>query len=851
VTGSTDPLSLLGQMFGQFRVGRVLPGSRSGLLYSGWDLAARGASGQQTAVWLRFFDPEYARHTDAVVLQAEAWGEFAHERYLPITGHGTTSSGGSFVAMQPCDGALLCERFTAGRLEVIDAVKLALAVGEVLVAAHAKGLVHLGISDEAVVVPRSGDLADARLLGFGIRAAFERVDQAPWHYLAPEQQLGQSDCDERADVYALGLLLYRCLTGEFPIALQPNLSVDQLWRQLLTAKRRALGPMLEAWFERLAGVVERAIERDRDKRFQTSVELMGALRSCDIVPLAEIALEKSEPKGHVVAPQSKSPEQRAAPSDRTLSPTPAPVGTAAGKVRPKTLRMDDAPAEQPSDGVIGLEIHDVRIESALARGGMGAVYLAKHVSLGRTWVVKVADIDVAPNAERWFRQEALITAALREKGERRVPEVRDVGKLPDGRPYMVMEFVPGRSLSDVLKETPKLSFVRALKITARVCDTLERAHDLGFVHRDIKPTNIMIEDVRGKQDASDVRVLDWGVAKGSGEAKQVSTLVGMVVGTPGYMAPEATLGEQVDGRTDVFSVACCLYEMLAGRTAFVGDNALRLMDETRNTEPPLITTLRSDVPPELRDIVHLGLARHVENRPTMAQFRARLEQFMRDWSARQSAGVPNLHSTMLSTSQSSDDAPLARQPTQAAVDPDRKDFRMRAVAPDTTRPNRVPTPRRSARGPLVGLAVIGMSVIGAAGYWFATRPPPPQPSRENTVPVAPPAEPSPAIRVGKVRIVTTPPKASVLVDGAVVGETPFDLTGKANELRRVTLKLDGYADRTEQVELAGGVAEFTMKRSPPADDHHRSSGKRKSSRTKRGDGESAGDDNAVANPFGD
>jgi serine/threonine-protein kinase len=293
------------------------------------------------------------------------------------------------------------------------------------------------------------------------------------------------------------------------------------------------------------------------------------------------------------------------------------------------------------------------------------------------------------------------------------------------------------------------------------------------------------------------------------------------------MAPEQAKGRPVDKRSDVWAFGCVLYEMLAGRRAFEGDDAMRVMDATRNEEPPRLPTLRSDCPEELADIVRWGLSRHVDNRPTMAAFRARLDLFMRDWSARQAAGVPNLHSTMLSTSAPNDDLPLAGRPTQAAVDPDRKDFRMRAVAPDPTRPNRMtPPPRQPVPARTLGVALTAIVVAGAgAGAWFLTgsRSAPSTVATESTSSVLqkgpsnasatpqPEAPPAGAL-AGHVRVVTTPAGATVWVDGDAIGETPLEISGQPGEMKRVRLTLQGYADLEQEVRLGGGVVEFMMKR---------------------------------------
>jgi serine/threonine-protein kinase len=299
------------------------------------------------------------------------------------------------------------------------------------------------------------------------------------------------------------------------------------------------------------------------------------------------------------------------------------------------------------------------------------------------------------------------------------------------------------------------------------------------------------------------------------------------------MSSEAWLGELVDGRTDVFSLACVIYEMLAGRRAFEGDDIARLMDAARNEDPPRLPTLRSDVPEELAEIVHWGLTRNVDHRPTMAEFRARLELFMRDWSARQAAGVPNLHSTMLSTSAPTDDLPLAGRPTQAAVDADRKDFRMRAVAPDPTRPNRTKPPERKSRRALAAVLIGTTLVLLGAGGWVLLRAPhaaektPPALLPPSTA-VAMPDAPAPVAKPSKpwVKIETEPPGATVIRDGTELGETPLRIESADEKPMKVRLVLEGHVARDEAVMpmKGGGAAQFRMvaaKVAPEKREHHR------------------------------
>lgn len=713
MTAANDPLGLQGQMIGQFRIGHALEGARSGLVYRGWDYAAMGATGEYTPVWLRFFDPSWARNVYGLVRQVEKWRTFEHPRYLKIIGCEMESAHPPLVACAPGDGVVLSERLAAERLDVVQAVKLVLAVAELVERAHVDGLVHLGINDESIVIPKYGNAGPA-LLGFGIAARFERSDLSAWHYLAPEQLVAQSECDPRADVYALGVLLYRCLAGRYPVAVADGLSADQVAGQLLFGARRELRPHLDVVpiDGTLVTTTERAIHLDRAQRFQSVAEFIRALKSSGL-PLSEIETEKSDPKGNLATPPpAGSPELRANADERTMSPGAAVVKS---DVRPKTEVL---PSETPAD-LIGMVIKDVRIERPLAEGGMAKIYLAKHVELDRTWAVKVADLSVAVNAERYFHQEARVTAMLRERGEKRVVEVRDRGKFPDGRPYMVMEFIVGKTLDATMRETPLLAIDRVLKITNSVAETLEHAHDAGIVHRDIKPDNIMLESGRGKQQHN-LRVLDWGVAKAKGSMQMVATVQGEMAGTPGYMPCESLVGSDVDGRADVFSLACCAYEMLAGKKPFAGPDRMAVIEATMQTHPPPLCSLRPEIRFDLSELVALGMAKRPENRLTMAEFRARLVAIMRDISSSRPAGAPSPMSTQLSAGEPLINIGLPQKPTQARVDADQQDALVRMVEPEMTRPLRAKKPKskRTGRDVMLTCVVVVVACSVAAGVWM-------------------------------------------------------------------------------------------------------------------------------------
>ncbi|HKR60317.1 MAG TPA: serine/threonine-protein kinase, partial [Pyrinomonadaceae bacterium] len=264
-----------------------------------------------------------------------------------------------------------------------------------------------------------------------------------------------------------------------------------------------------------------------------------------------------------------------------------------------------------------------RIECEIGTGGMGTVYRATHLGLERPVAVKIikrefaADRDVSDR----FLREARTMARLRHS---HAAMIFDAGTLPDGRHFIIMEFVEGTTLSQALARESRFSAEQAVKIAVQICDVLEEAHQLGIIHRDLKPSNIMLNE-RG------VRVLDFGVAKvlvsPDTTATHATTGSGQIVGTPRYMSPEQCLGQRVGARSDLYSLGVVLYEMLAGRPPFVDVLPSAVLVKQATAPPPPLPQMRPDISKQLALAVHTFLAKRPEDRPrTAAAARALLEK---------------------------------------------------------------------------------------------------------------------------------------------------------------------------------------------------------------------------------
>ncbi len=227
-----------------------------------------------------------------------------------------------------------------------------------------------------------------------------------------------------------------------------------------------------------------------------------------------------------------------------------------------------------------------RLESILGSGGMGTVYRATHVTIGKTLAVKVLAQEFA--GDETFRKRFLREAqAVSQISHHNVVEVSDFGVTPTGSLYLVMEFLEGESLSDLLDREGGLGWARAKPFILQVCRALQSAHEKGILHRDVKPENCM--RIPRTDDANFVKVLDFGLAKmlmaEPGLDVSLSAKGGGIMGTPEYMSPERIRGLDLDARTDVYALGVLAYELVTGCVPYSGDHYTKVLDQQLNAAP--------------------------------------------------------------------------------------------------------------------------------------------------------------------------------------------------------------------------------------------------------------------------
>ncbi len=267
----------------------------------------------------------------------------------------------------------------------------------------------------------------------------------------------------------------------------------------------------------------------------------------------------------------------------------------------------------------------------IGRGGMAEVHIGHDTRLGRTVAIKILRSDLArdPSFQNRFRREAQSAAALNhpaivavyDTGEDLVTEATGVIAHV---PFIVMEYVEGHTVRDILRDGHAVPIDEAVEITAGVLSALEYSHHAGIVHRDIKPANVMITPTGA------VKVMDFGIARAVADSAATMTQTQAVIGTAQYLSPEQARGEQVDTRSDLYSTGCLLFELLTGRPPFVGDSPVAVAYQHVREAPPVPSQIASDVPEALDRITLKALAKERDARySTAAEFRADLEAVLR------------------------------------------------------------------------------------------------------------------------------------------------------------------------------------------------------------------------------
>lgn len=386
------------------------------------------------------------------------------------------------------------------------------------------------------------------------------------------------------------------------------------------------------------------------------------------------------------------------------------------------------PPEEPPSDKPRLIAH-YRVIRRLGKGGMGEVFLTEDTKQhGRKVALKVLPLEVTQDESRLrrFKQEARAVLALNHPN---ILTIFEIGQ-DDTTNYIATEYIDGETLRQCVWRHP-LKVDEALGIAIQIAMALEAAHAAGIVHRDIKPENIMLRNDRFVRDRI-VKVLDFGLAKltardmPSANPDAVTmpithTNPGAVIGTTGYMSPEQAQGEQIDTRTDIFSLGVVLYEMVAGQAPFSGPTDSHVKVSILDHVPAPLTTHSVEVPRQLERIVSKALAKNRTKRyQTITDFKLDLEQLREE-----------LHLSTAELRNSSGEAAAARSTQETSFDPSKRDLRTRSdtrtspsLATMTADGERSTTTAKSNRGIYLGiLGLIIFALVGSGIYYYASRRP--------------------------------------------------------------------------------------------------------------------------------
>ena len=337
-------------------------------------------------------------------------------------------------------------------------------------------------------------------------------------------------------------------------------------------------------------------------------------RTPDIELIVSILEATAKPTGPAaVIPDSLKPPPGGYPEEEEDEPKKKPSSEARKEVKERR----DTPEQTGGLLKPGAVLSDrYEIVSEVGRGGMGVVYKARHLKMDRTVAIKVLHGHLLEDlsSKKRFEQEVMATSSLSHSN---CVMVYDCDFSPSGQPFLVMEYIEGVSLKEVLRQKGPLNVERFLSIFIQCCEGLAHAHSKGIVHRDMKPSNVML--VNDPDGGDLVKIVDFGVAKimprNDGTLMEL-TRTGDVVGSPHYMSPEQCMGAAMDWRTDIYSLGCVMYEAITGRVPLLGENPYQAMYMHIHEMPPLFSVVRPGVQhdQQIQEIVFKAMAKQLKDR---------------------------------------------------------------------------------------------------------------------------------------------------------------------------------------------------------------------------------------------
>jgi serine/threonine protein kinase len=580
--------SLIGRQLANFRIDRLIGRGGMAQVYYGWDVKLERPVAIKVIDARYRDDPSYAKR---FVREAQAVATWRHENIVQIY-YADDQDGLYYFAMEYIEGlslgVLLLAYATEGELMPHeDVLRIGRAVASALDFAHQKGVIHRDVKPANVLVAGDGRVV---LTDFGLAMDVRQGSLGEVfgssHYIAPEQARRSADAVPQSDLYALGVILYEMLTGTVPFDDPSPTSVAVQHLTLPPPPPTEANPNLSQETE---AVLLKALSKSHEKRYQTGAALIDALGE---------ALQTCQP---ILAHKDEPPVTK-----RSLSKIAADERVALYLERSKGSAPPIDSPRQIDDRLLGQQLDEYRIDALLGQGGMASVYRGLDVRLKRYVAIKVIDASFRADSDYLmrFEREAQAIAQLEHPHIVRLYRYGEA----DGLLYMAMQYVEGADLGSVLdsyrEDGQFIEPEGASRIIREVCLALDFAHGRGIIHRDVKPSNIML-DMEGC-----AILTDFGLAL----LTELGTR-GEIFGSPRYIAPEQAISSaNVVPQSDLYAVGVILYEMFTGVLPFdaVDPLDIAMLHMTEPPRPP--RELRPEISPALEAVILKALAKEPDER---------------------------------------------------------------------------------------------------------------------------------------------------------------------------------------------------------------------------------------------
>jgi serine/threonine-protein kinase len=580
--------SLIGRQLANFRIDRLIGRGGMAQVYYGWDVKLERPVAIKVIDARYRDDPSYAKR---FVREAQAVATWRHENIVQIY-YADDQDGLYYFAMEYIEGLSLSALLLAYAIEGElmpheDVLRIGRAVASALDFAHQKGVIHRDVKPANVLVAGDGRVV---LTDFGLAMDVRQGSLGEVfgssHYIAPEQARRSADAVPQSDLYALGVILYEMLTGTVPFDDPSPTSVAVQHLTLPPPPPTEANPNLSQETE---AVLLKALSKSHEKRYQTGAALIDAL---------EEALQTCQP---ILAHKDESPATKR-PLSRIAADERVALHLEQGKESAPPI---DSP-RQIDDRLLGQQLDEYRIDALLGQGGMASVYRGLDVRLKRYVAIKVIDASFRADSDYLmrFEREAQAIAQLEHPHIVRLYRYGEA----DGLLYMAMQYVEGADLGSVLdsyrEDGAFIEPDEASRIIREVCLALDFAHGRGIIHRDVKPSNIML-DMEGR-----AILTDFGLALLTEFGTQ-----GEIFGSPRYIAPEQAISSaNVVPQSDLYAVGVILYEMFTGVLPFDAADPLdiAMLHMTEPPRPP--RELRPEISPVLEAVILKALAKESDER---------------------------------------------------------------------------------------------------------------------------------------------------------------------------------------------------------------------------------------------